>query len=215
MNLAKNELVLNQTLNLNKASDTTLNKLTIALGWEENTSKANAFDFDPDVALTMLQNEGAAGRIQDFYFYNNLVSVDGEQKEVSKNKFEVVKAGYITHWGDNRTGAGTNEDKETIDIDLRKVPSNLNYGVITVTIFDAKKRGQTFGMMKGAFIRLINSETGEELGRMNLKFDASNNVGTIFGAIIRSGNDWFFESPETIINIEDGLQGVINKFNVQ
>ena len=213
MNLSKNVVVIGQKLNLNKASDTTLNRLTIALGWSENRV-TGGHDFDPDVSLLMLENANSACKVENFYYYNNLVSKDGEQREVSPNKFEVARPGYITHWGDNRTGAGTNTDKETIDIDLTKVPQDLSLGVITVTIFDAKERRQNFGMMDGAFIRLINADTKEELGRMDLDFDASHTVGTVFGSIVRKNGEWFFQAPNSIINIEDGLQGVVNQFNV-
>ena len=213
MNLSKNVVVIGQKLNLNKASDTTLNRLTIALGWSENRL-TGGHDFDPDVSLLMLENANTACKVENFYYYNNLVSKDGEQREVSPNKFEVARPGYITHWGDNRTGSGTNTDKETIDIDLTKVPQDLSLGVITVTIFDAKKRNQNFGMMDGAFIRLINADTKEELGRMDLDFDASHTVGTVFGSIVRKNGEWFFQAPNSIINIEDGLQGVVNQFNV-
>lgn len=212
LQLSKGDLVLGQKLNLAKASSTSLEEFTIGLGWDENTNGTG--DFDPDVCLAMMDSTKMNCKVEDFYFFNNLVSKDGEQRMNSATgNYEVVRPGYITHNGDNRTGAGAGDD-ETIDIKLSQIPSHLVFGVIAVVIHKAEERRQNFGMMNNAYVRIINKATGEQLGKLDLDFDASTETGIIFGAIIKHNNEWYFSAPSQVEPIKGGLEGLVNKFQI-
>ena len=106
------------TLNLKKGDvvklrgELRVRKATFALGWNPRTSvSVNAPDFDLDSTAMLRTTDGRADE-PNICWYHNL-----------------VVGNYMTHSQDDRTGAGTSDsvgsDKETITIDLEKVPSKF------------------------------------------------------------------------------------------
>ena len=105
-------------------------------------------EFDLDASVFLLGENGKVANDKDFVFYNNLSSSDGS----------------VTHTGDNRTGEGDGDD-ESIKVDLSKISSSIKEIAIVVTIHEAMQRKQNFGMVRNAFIRLVNDETNAEIAR--------------------------------------------------
>ena len=66
--------------------------------------------------------------------------------------------------------------------------------MVAVTIHEAQVRKQNFGMVRGAFIRLVNIETNVEITRFDLSEDYSTETAMIFGEIYRYGNEWKFKA---------------------
>ncbi|GGL69599.1 tellurium resistance protein TerD [Deinococcus aerolatus] len=152
-----------------------LNAITVGLGWDPRATDGKEFDLDAS-AFT-LKADGKVRADGDFIFYNNKVSSDGS----------------VVHNGDNRTGEGEGDD-ETIDIDLSKVPADIDKVAIAVTIDEADTRGQSFGQVGGAFIRVLNKDGGAEIARYDLSEDYSTETAVIFGEIYRNGSDWKFRA---------------------
>ncbi|QFP77659.1 TerD family protein [Deinococcus sp. AJ005] len=152
-----------------------LTAITVGLGWDPRATDGKEFDLDAS-AFT-LKADGKVRADGDFIFYNNKVSSDGS----------------VVHNGDNRTGEGEGDD-ETIDIDLSKVPADIDKVAITVTIDEADTRGQSFGQVGGAFIRVMNKDGGAEIARYDLSEDYSTETAVIFGEIYRNGTDWKFRA---------------------
>ncbi|OLV17868.1 TerD family protein [Deinococcus marmoris] len=152
-----------------------LTAITVGLGWDPRATDGKEFDLDAS-AFT-LKADGKVRADGDFIFYNNKVSSDGS----------------VVHNGDNRTGEGEGDD-ETIDIDLSKVPADIDKVAITVTIDEADTRGQSFGQVGGAFIRVMNKDGGAEIARYDLSEDYSTETAVIFGEIYRNGADWKFRA---------------------
>jgi len=63
-----------------------------------------------------------------------------------------------------------------------------------VTIHEADSRRQNFGMVKGAFIRVVNGDSGVEVARYDLSEDASTETAMIFGEVYRNGAEWKFRA---------------------
>lgn len=152
-----------------------LSAITVGLGWDPRATDGKEFDLDAS-AFT-LKADGKVRADGDFIFYNNKVSSDGS----------------VVHNGDNRTGEGAGDD-ETIDIDLAKVPAEVDKVAIAVTIDEADTRGQSFGQVGGAFIRVMNKDGGAEIARYDLSEDYSTETAVIFGEIYRNGSDWKFRA---------------------
>lgn len=152
-----------------------LNKVLVGLGWDTNLFDGEA-DFDLDASTFMLDAQNKA-KERDFIFYGNLI-----------HDTECIK-----HYGDNRTGQGDGDD-ESIEIELNKVPSYVESIDITVTIYDAKDRLQNFGMVRNAYIRLIDVDSGEELMRYDLSEDFSTETSLVFARIYRYNNEWKFNA---------------------
>ncbi|MEA4825742.1 MAG: TerD family protein, partial [Clostridium sp.] len=109
-------------------------------------------------------------------------------------------SGSVTHTGDNRTGEGEGDDEQII-IDFSKVPENISKVAITVTIYDAPQRGQNFGQVLNAFVRITDKETGEEVLRYDLSEDFSIETALVFCELYRHNGEWKFSA------IGSGFQG--------
>ena len=102
--------------------------------------------------------------------------------------------------GDNLTGAGEGDD-EQIQIDLSKIPANVSKVAFTVTIYEAEVRGQNFGQVSNAFIRIVDESTGTELIRYDLGEDVSIETAVVVGELYRHNGEWKFNA------IGSGFQG--------
>lgn len=156
-------------------TDPTLKNVLIGLGWDARAS--DGADFDLDASLFMIGENGKVAGDDWFIFYNQLRS----------------PCGSVEHTGDNRTGAGDGDD-EAIKVALEKIPANIHSLVIAVTIHDAEARRQNFGMVRDAFVRLVNADSDQEVLRFDLSEDYSTETAMIFGEIYRRGGEWKFRA---------------------
>jgi tellurium resistance protein TerD len=169
-------------ISLQKGGNISLSKTTpnlknvlIGLGWDARSTSGD--DFDLDASVFMVGSSGKVRSDADFIFYNQLRST----------------CGSVEHTGDNRTGDGDGDD-ESVKVALDKVPSVIERLVVAVTIHDAQARNQNFGMVRGAYIRLVNIETNDEIVRFDLTEDASVETAMIFGEVYRHNNEWKFRA---------------------
>lgn len=95
--------------------------------------------------------------------------------------------------GDNLTGAGEGDDEQII-VDLSGVPQEYDRLVFVVNIYQAQKRGQHFGMIRNAFIRLVDASKNSEMCRYNLTDDYSGMTAMIFGEVYRHNGEWKFNA---------------------
>lgn len=171
-----------------------LKKILIGLGWDINASDTGA-DFDLDASVFLLDSNAKVANEKDFIFYNNLSSSDGS----------------VVHTGDNRTGEGDGDD-ESIKVDLSKISSSIKEIAIVVTIHEAAQRKQNFGMVRNAFIRLVNDETNTEIVRYDLEEDYSTETGLLFGRLYFKDNEWKFSAVGT--GYKEGLDGFCKQFGL-
>lgn len=164
-----------QRMNLSKGNPS-LDKVLIGLGWDINHYDGEA-DFDLDASIFMLKHNGKVGNDNDFIFYGNLA-------HPSKS---------VVHTGDNRTGEGDGDD-EVIKIELSKIPNGYERLVATITIYDADKRFQNFGMISNAYIRLVDESNNEEILRYDLSEDFSTQTALVVGEIYKHNNQWQFKA---------------------
>ncbi|MDR1395336.1 MAG: TerD family protein [Deltaproteobacteria bacterium] len=152
-----------------------LQAIEVGLGWDARATDGS--DFDLDASAFLLQKNGKVKTSDDFIFYNKLESDDGS----------------VQHTGDNLTGEGEGDD-ESIKINLASVPGNVERIAITVTIHEADVRGQNFGMVSNAFMRIVNSANKQEISRFDLSEDMSTETAMIFGEIYRHSGEWKFKA---------------------
>ncbi len=166
-----------------------LRQVMVGLGWDEAPQSGGFFaslfgggnqDIDCDASAILC---GADGK---------LISSD---PNVSCVYFGNLRhsSGAIIHQGDNLTGAGDGDD-EQIMVNLTKVPSNVEKIVFVVNIYDARARNQHFGMIRNAFIRLVNMDNNSEICRFNLSENYNNMTGLIVGEIYRRNGEWKFNA---------------------
>ncbi len=162
-----------QKISLEKVSPG-LKEIFIGLGWDINRTDTGG-DFDIDASVFMLGNNEKLISDQHFVFYNNRTSPDSNQS--------------VQQRGDNRTGAGEGDD-EIIDVNLKTVPADVAKIAIAVTIHEADKRGQNFGQVENAFVRVVNCENEEEIIRYDLTEDFSIETALIMAELYRKDGEW-------------------------
>ncbi|AXI77388.1 TerD family protein [Peterkaempfera bronchialis] len=170
-----------------------LSAVLVGLGWDVRTTTGADFDLDASALLC-----DASGRVlsdQHFVFFNNLRSPDGS----------------VEHTGDNLTGEGEGDD-EVIKVDLARVPAEVAKIVFPVSIYDAEGRGQSFGQVREAFIRIVNQTGGAEIARYDLSEDASTETAMVFGELYRNGAEWKFRAIGQ--GYASGLAGIAADFGV-
>ena len=170
------------TISLTKGGNVSLTKeapglsaVVVGLGWDARTTDGQAFDLDSSAIAC-----NAGGTVYSpghFIFFNNLNSPEGA----------------IQHTGDNLTGEGAGDD-EQIRVNLAALPADLDKIVVAVSIYDADSRGQNFGQVRNAFMRVVNQSNDTEIARYDLSEDASTETAMVFGEVYRSGSDWKFRA---------------------
>ena len=170
-----------------------LTSVAIGLGWDARST--TGADFDLDGSALILGADGKVLSDQHFVFYNNLRSPDGA----------------IEHTGDNLTGEGDGDD-ESINVDLAAVPPNVQSIVFPVSIHEADVRGQSFGQVRNAFIRVVNRANSSEVARYDLSEDASSETAMLFGELYRHNADWKFRAIGQ--GYASGLGGIARDYGV-
>jgi tellurium resistance protein TerD len=170
-----------------------LSAVNVGLGWDVRTTTGADFDLDASALLC-----GADGKVvsdQHFVFFNNLKSPDGS----------------VEHTGDNLTGQGEGDD-EMIKVNLATVPAQVEKIVFPVSIHEADARGQSFGQVSNAFIRVVNQADNAELARYDLSEDYSTETALVFGELYRNGAEWKFRAVGQ--GYASGLAGIAKDFGV-
>lgn len=171
-----------------------LKNVLIGLGWDINHYDGET-DFDLDASAFMTKANGKVGNENDFIFYGNLNHVSGS----------------VQHMGDNRTGEGDGDD-EVIKVQLDKIPPDYDTISFTVTIYEAEKRLQNFGMVENAYVRLIDEDTGEELVRFDLTEDFSTETALVVAEIYKRDGQWKFAAIGS--GYDGGLKALCKEYGI-
>lgn len=169
-----------------------LQNVVVGLGWNINQQGSN---FDLDASAFLLGESGKVNSDQDFVFYNNPNGGNGS----------------IIYSGDNRTGAGAQDD-EQIRIDLARVPSHIHRVAFTITIHDAQMKGQNFGQISDSYVRIFNEQTHEELLRFNLGRDFTVETAIVAAELYRHNGEWKFNAIAS--GFQGGLAALCRNFGI-
>ena len=179
--------------------DKSMTRALVGLGWDTNQYDGG-YDFDLDACAFLLGENGKVANDNDFIFYNNLQS----------------RGEAVVHTGDNLTGEGEGDD-EVILVDFTKMPSDVQKIAITVTIHEAQTRGQNFGQVSNAYIRVArmaseNDMNGDEALRFNLGEEFSIETAIVVCEIYRIGNEWKFNAVGA--GYQGGLAALCHSYGV-
>ena len=164
----------------NMGNATNLRRAVVGLGWDAVERRSGLFgfgtqqtaDIDCDASALMLRG-GRLVSNDDVVYYANLHH----------------RSGSVNHMGDNLTGDGDGDD-EQITIDLDRVPAEYDRIVIVVNISRAEAKKQDFGLIRNAFMRICDGNTGRELVRYNLSENYAGKTAMIFGELYRHNGEW-------------------------
>jgi len=184
-----------------------LNTLMIGLGWDEADQAPQPKkgllgglfgggakqEIDCDASAIMLTN-GKMATGKDVVYFGNLRH----------------SSGSVEHQGDNLTGAGEGDD-EQIKVTLSQVPAACDKIVFVVNIYQAVQRKQHFGLIRNAFIRIVNAQNQQELCKYNLSENYDGMTAMIFGEVYRHGGEWKFSAIGQATK-DPGLQELVNRY---
>lgn len=182
------------TVSLNRAAGPApLDRVLLGLGWDLSDVGA---DFDLDASVFLTDSWGRCASDGDFVFYGSTEHYSGS----------------VRHCGDNLTGDGEGDDEEILVV-LSQIPSNIERLRIAVSIHEASDRGQHFGMVDNAFIRVVNQGDDRELARFSLSEGAAGHDCLVFAELFREGPEWHLRALGEF-NL-GGLAGALAAHNLE
>ncbi len=145
----------------------------------------NAGAMDIDTAAFLLQNTGKVAGDEDFVFYGNPRHISGS----------------VIH----------NNENDSVEIDLTKIPRHIEKISITATIYEAEKRRLNFSKVSGANLRLINSD-GVDIA--NFKPESFTiETAIVLGEVYRYKGAWKFSAIGA--GYKGGLAALCNDFGIE
>ncbi len=187
-----------------------LKSIMVGLGWDEagagEPAQKKGFlssvfgkpqpkvEIDCDASAILCSTGGKLTRLEDVVYFGNL-----------EHETHCVK-----HMGDNLTGAGEGDD-EQIFVRLSDIPGQFEKIVFVVNIYQAQERNQHFGMIRNAFIRIVDADTNTELCKFNLTENYSGMTALVVGEVYRHNGEWKFNAVGQATT-DNGLAGVIARY---
>ncbi|MFK4209711.1 TerD family protein [Streptomyces sp. NPDC030920] len=163
--------------------------VTVGLGWQVGAG------CELDASALLCDRAGKVLSDQHFVFFNNLRSPDGS----------------VRHSGSGSSGVVG--DQEQVLVDLARVPGDVAKIVFPVSIYEGAARGQDFGRLRGAHIRVTDQEGGAELARYDLVAGSlSVETAMVFGELYRRGAEWKFRAVGQ--GYVSGLAGIATDYGV-
>ncbi len=197
-----------QKIDLTKPTGASLNEIMVGLGWDEAQqakgglfgkfkSAAPSVDCDASIILCGADGKRLPGTDKDccIYFANR----------VNKN-------GSIAHNGDNLTGAGFGDD-EQIMIKLQDIPTECEKLVFVVNIYNGRSKNQHFGLIKNAFIRIVDLKDKNEFCNYNLSENYNDMTGLVVAEIYKHNGAWKFNAIGQGVQEADTLDKLIDLYN--
>ena len=93
---------------------------------------------------------------------------------------------------------------------LATVSTNIKELIVVVSIHEANERNHHFGLLKEAYIRIVDVENNREIVRYNLDQNSSRDTDIEFGRLRLEENEWHFVA--TGAGAQKGLQGYVDMY---
>jgi tellurium resistance protein TerD len=211
-------------------------KMRIGLGWDPILTHEGE-TFDLDVSAFMLNSTKKLQSDDYLVFYNSELRVSSnnlfviepqdsikyppfyegnkliDSKEHHRRATRPVDPDFSV-WGSIDDMDGTESeggDDETMNIDLRKLNSNIVEIVIGVSIYDFAKYNQNFGKVSDSYVSIYNEITNEEVFRYDLQGDFATNTAIEFCSIYSDGGFWKIKALG--FGHDKGLDSLLSVYN--
>lgn len=166
-------------------SSTPLDTVNACFGWNTTDNRC-----DVDVSAFLLGADGKVIGDSWFVFYGQTLSPDQSTKFV----------------------ADSSADREVIQIDFKKLDNNVKKIVFVLTINDALTNRLHFGMLKDAYVRIMDS-TGNELVSFMMTEYYSNVISMMIGELYQHNGTWKFNAVGN--GVAKDLAGLCELYGVQ
>ena len=163
-----------------------LRSIKACFGW----NAANP-DCDADVSAFLLGADGKVPGDSWFVFYGQTHSPDFSTSLHAKPASDI----------------------QSITIDFQKLNPHVSKIVFVLTIHEAFQRNLNFGMMKDAYVRILNAENEAELVSFKLTDYYSNVISMMIGEVYRHNGIWKFSAVGN--GVARDLAGLCALYGVQ
>jgi len=180
-----------QKMSLNQ-NISNISKLLIAMDWDINITANQPMDID--TSIFMMDNNKKTEEC-NFIFYNNPKSSDGGI---------ALKADHGTDL--------INAFKNVVQVDLNKIPNDIQTLAFTITIDEAKQRGQDLRLLKNGQLRVIDAQTMSEVFTYKFSEGLSTENALVIAEIYRYKSEWKI-SPEGS-GFNGGLQALCDNYGI-
>ena len=195
---------MSNVVNLVKGEKVSLEKISpglkavmVGLGWDAKTTVGSPIDLD---AFAFLLDASGKCPTGDHFVRPSTYGTTGKSPDEN-----------VCHMGDNQTGEGEGDD-EQIMINLEDLDPNIQKVVLAVIIYDGVARGQNFGQVQNAFVRLVNMEEDAEIARFDLTEDGGIVTCMIFAEIYRHNGEWKMTAVGQ--GYADGIETLVREYGL-
>ena len=161
-------------------------KLKVCFGW--NTTNAAC---DVDVSAFLLGANGKVPGEDWFVFYGQSTSPDRS----------------VAFQNDGRT------DRQFFTVDLARLNPNVTKIVFVLTINEALQKRLNFSMMKDAYIRILDQNSGQEYASFQMTEYYSTVTSMMIGEIYLHNNNWTFNAIGN--GVAKDLAGLCSLYGVE
>jgi stress response protein SCP2 len=160
------------------------------LHWDAHSDAlVEGFPFDLDAMAFLLGSDDrlAEGNQENLVYYNGRRDPENRRRFVSPD-------GSTAHSGDSRTG----DDDEIIAIRPDDIHPSVHSIVLAATIYNIDRPAYTFGMVNNVRVEIISVAGGIETPEViyDVTHDTPDSTGVVFGRLLKTDDDWEFESQE-------------------
>jgi tellurium resistance protein TerD len=160
---------------------------------EEVAERAGTPDVDIDLSCLICDSNGK--RINTVFFANKVDMGNG----INLDK-------------DDRTGnSSSGGDDETIHVDLSSVTSAVNKLDFWVDIYECIARSQHFGLIRNAFVRVVDETSNQEICRYNLSDDYKNKTAIFVCSVYKKDGEWKFKAEGTA-TVDSGIRAIEKRY---
>lgn len=192
-----------QGLSLLKENGKPLQNIAVAIGWSKPRFPGKG-KYDMDLSIfgcgTSKNADGWPQIVSEDYvaFYN-------QQK---------LPSGAVNLSGDDREGGSGEGDNETALVHLDKFEPAVVTIPIVATLFEAKQKGQKFGDLDAAYIRIMDmDDNGRETHRYTMtEGEASQATALLFAELYREATG--FKIKIIAEGFEEGLDAFFRQYGV-
>ena len=198
-----------------------LRNLTVGLSWG-NTLSSKTKDGQPkgllarafDKLSAKIEEHTSSNAGSDMDIDSTVVMVDSNRRLVDTIYFgqKESRCRSVIHKGDALSSKSQygEYDNEEITIDLARIPTNVEKVIFLANIYQGYQRQQHFGQVKGAYIRVLQTEGRQELIHYDLADDYNGMRGIVVGELYRYNGEWKFRAIGQASK-DDSLQNLINR----
>jgi len=171
-----------QKISLSKEGGGDLSRIAVGLGWGKRTIHSKGFF-----------GIGAGVKQEDVDLDASCIMYDVNKQPVDSVWFRKLKSqdGSVVHTGDDLVGGGgEQEPNEIINVDLPRVPPQVQSIVFVVNSYS----GHTFDGVPFAFCNIVDATKSQEIARYNLTTDGGAHIGFVIAKLYRRDNEWKFHA---------------------